>query len=220
MLKHDRALVLKTSRYGDQSMIVHVFGRECGHAALFFKGSKIAQRDGRHLLQPLVPVFIQTEERSNQAMRKLTHVGLDLPLSSLATDPMKISLGFFLAEFLWKTMPQDYTNEGFFDFLRASVEVLDQEVRCANFHLWFIANVCNWYGLECEVWPTELVLSGPAVRETTVALFAQPYSEIREMKMLADVRAEVLDALLRYLRFRLNEPIPLKSLEVLQELFR
>lgn len=220
MHRTDWALVLKTSKYADHSLIVQVFGRECGNSPLFFKGNRTKTIDGRHLLQPMVPLRIQVEERSGHSMPKLQQVSLDVPLLSLTTDPVKISMSFFLAELLSKTLPQEFTSSELFDFLRAATELLDREERCANFHLWFIANLCKWYGLECDEWPKEVHSPNEKVSVTVLTLFNLPYRELREMSFTSELRHQLLDMLLRYMRFRLNEPIALKSLEILQQLFR
>ena len=105
------------------------------------RGSKLA------LFQPMFPVEFEGLESSRQQMHRFREVRTAFSLQSLPFDVRKSTMALFMAEVLYRLVRESEPNEALFDFVWGSVEALDEAADgVANFHLWFLSNLCRFLG--------------------------------------------------------------------------
>jgi DNA repair protein RecO (recombination protein O) len=69
------------------------------------------------------------------------------PIASLLTDPSKLAIALFIAEFLYHALKDEQTNTPLFDYIRSSIEWLDnRQDHYANFHLVFLIHLSRFLG--------------------------------------------------------------------------
>ena len=142
------AIVLHSIKYGDSRLIVDMFTRE--HGRLSF-GTNIPKsghaKIKKQYFQPLTLLYIEADVRQQQQVHKLKDVSMLCPIASLLTDPSKLAIALFIAEFLYHAMKDEQTNTPLFDYIRSSIEWLDnRQDHYANFHLVFLIHLSRFLG--------------------------------------------------------------------------
>lgn len=221
----DIGIVLKTARYGDHSVVAHMFCREAGHSTFFVRSFFSKKSAFRPLLQPLYILEVESLEGSGN-MRSLQAAALARPMADLASDPIKISIAFYCAELLHKTIPESYVNTEWFDFVVNALEVLEHEVAPANYALWFTARMCGWYGVlpSAEQLKEQLHLLYPhwsveRMDPFVNAVVSSDYGALRVVTMAREERNAALRTFVQFLQMHAGTSLKLQSIDVLAELF-
>ena len=138
------ALVLHTVRYGDTRLIIDMFAREQGRQSFIVsigKGGRSGMR--KQYFQPLTLLVIESDIRPLEQLQRLRNAELLCPWQSLLSEPGKLAIALFIAEFLYHALRGEQKDERLFDYVRSSLEWLDGRAdRYANFHLVFLM-VCH-----------------------------------------------------------------------------
>ena len=172
-------------------------------------------------------------------VQRLKEVVRQFPLYELSTNMTKVSLVFFISEFLSFILRESDNNELTFDYLKNSVEMLEAaEKGLANFHLAFMMGLTRFLGIYPNTEFTgeqrfffdmqygEFVANEPVHsyylnrRESTYLcdLRRMNYGNMHLFKLSRNNRNEIVDRLLDYYRLHVYNFPPLKSLEVLREI--
>ena len=160
-------------------------------------------------------------------------------LYDIGTDITKVSLTFFLSEFLSKVLRETHNNELLFDYLKQSIEVLEEtKTGLANFHLTFLLGLTRFLGIYpnlenytknsyFDMMNGEFTYAIPAhnyyLRHSESAYLSQlsriNFSNMHLYKMSRSDRNLIIDRLLTYYRLHLYDFQAIKSLDILRELF-
>ena len=151
MITKTEAIVLRTIKYGEQRLIVDMFTRQQGRMAFIVPLPKSAHAKLRKQhFQPLSLLSIEADVRQQVQLQKLRETSVLYPLSSLLSQPEKLSISLFLSEFLYYALRDEQQNEALFDYVLSSIEWLDGcESGFANFHLVFLMRLSRFLGF----WP-------------------------------------------------------------------
>lgn len=235
-----QGIVLHTSRYNDSFSIAHVFTRDFGRMAYLLPqtaGKKVKVKAS--LFSPLSVLNMEVEHLPLREIQRLKEVEREFPLYEIVTDETKISISFFLSEFLSKVLQETHENIPLFDYLKESVHVLEESHRgLGNFHLTFMFGLTRFLGIYPNLHnyrPGNYfdLLNGifvpqmPAhVHYLTQAQSAYlnvfrriNYDNMHLFRLSRNVRNILIDNLLIYYRLHTYDFPPLKSLEILRELF-
>ena len=151
---------------------------------------------------------------------------------------IKVSIAFFLAEFLLSMLRESDRNEEAYTYIRQSIELLEAaEKGVANFHLAFMMGLTKHLGIYPNVEaydrrPYFDMLSSEFVKKTPPHPHYLKPSEGRYLRQLERMtyrnmhlfrlsrgdRNLIVDYILKYYRLHLYDFPRLKSLEVLREL--
>ena len=102
MITKTEAIVLRTIKYGEQRLIVDMFTRQQGRMAFIVPLPKSAHAKLRKQhFQPLSLLSIEADVRQQVQLQKLRETSVLYPLSSLLSQPEKLSISLFLSEFLY-----------------------------------------------------------------------------------------------------------------------
>lgn len=235
-----QAIVLSVSRYSDTFSVAHVFTRDFGRVAYLLpkKGGKKSKLKPS-LFFPLSLLQLEVEHLPLREIQRLKDAERLTPLHDVCTDVVKTSVVFFVSEFLSKVLRETHENELVFDFLRNSVETLEELRRgTANFHpalmfgltrfLGIYPNLENYRNGACfDMINAEFVSVRPAhnhfldARQSAQLKLLQRmnYSNMHLFKFSRSERNALTDHLLTYYRLHVYDFSPLKSLDVLRELF-
>ena len=239
MLHKTQGIVLGTSRYNDIYSITHLFTRDFGRISYLLprthgRRSKIKTS----LFFPLSVLSLEVEHMPLRDVQRLKDAERQFPLYEINSDMTKISLAFFLSEFLSRVLRESDHNDLIFDFLKNSVETLEAADKgLANFHLAFMLGLTRYLGVYPNV---DLVgknswfdlLNGEYVgrmplhayylsREQSAFLshlHRMHYGNMHLFRLSRQNRNTIVDYLLEYYRLHIYDFPPLKSLEVLREL--
>lgn len=235
-----QGLVLYTSRYSDRFSVAHVFTRDFGRMAYLLpkNGGKKSKVKVSYFF-PLSLLNMEVEHLPLREIQRLNEVEREFPLYEICTDEAKISISFFLSEFLSKVLRETHESKPLFDYLKQSVHVLEASHRgLGNFHLAFMFGLTRFLGIfpnSDDYRPGTYfdLLNGIFVQQmpshshyltqaqsTYLSVFRRiNYSNMHLFRMSRVERNALIDYLLVYYRLHMYDFLPLKSLEVLRELF-
>lgn len=232
-------IVLGTSKYNDVYSITHVFTRDFGRVSYLLPRSGKKSNVKPSLFFPLSILNLAVEHLPLREIQRLKDAERQTPLHEVCTDMTKVSVAFFLSEFLLRVLRETQDNELLFHYLKNSVETLEQTYKgIANFHMAFMLALTRFMGfypnLEAyrigfyfDLMNGEFVAMQPLhshylnKRESAVLLNLQRmnYGNMHFFKFSRKDRNTIIDRLLTYYRLHVYDFPPLKSLDVLRELF-
>ena len=240
MIEKTLGIVLRQIKYGDTSLIVHLYTRRWGRMGIVVQGAR--SRSGKRktaLFQPLTILDLDIYHKSNRELQQVREARNAQPFIHLAADPVKSSIALFLAEILYKVLREEESNLAMFDFITDHLRLLDlAEEGVANFHLYFMIRLTRylgfypedfgdqipaWFNLESGTFQQDKPITGLSLPPgngliLNKLLHCQP-SQLGEISLNHSQRSELLEALLRYYRFHLEGFGEVRSLSVLTALF-
>ncbi|MBO4658969.1 MAG: DNA repair protein RecO [Prevotella sp.] len=240
MMTRTRAVVLRTVRYGDTSLVVDMLTGEQGRVSFMVKVSKSPRGKMRkQLFQPLNIVEIDFDYRANRSLQRLRDIHIAAPLASLHLDPYKLSIGMFLAEFLIHATRDEHESELLYRFVESSILWLDEvEQGFANFHLVFMIRLTRFVGFfpntddgESQAYfdllngcftpvpPPHAHFLMPAEAGKIGLLMRLSYKTMHLCAMSRMERNRCTEVILEFYRLHVPGFPEMKSLEVLKQLF-
>lgn len=239
MLTKTEGIVLGTFSYSDTYSITRVYTRDFGTVAYLLPKPRSRRSKVRpSLFFPLSLLRLEVEHFPLRDVQRMKEVERLVPLYSLCTDMIKVSIAFFLAEFLLSMLRESDRNEEAYTYIRQSIELLEAaEKGVANFHLAFMMGLTKHLGIYPNVEaydrrPYFDMLSSEFVKKTPPHPHYLKPSEGRYLRQLERMtyrnmhlfrlsrgdRNLIVDYILKYYRLHLYDFPRLKSLEVLREL--
>ena len=240
MLTKTQALVLRAIKYGEARMIVDMFTRS--HGRLSFLVSIPKSQKGKikkQFFQPLTLLDIESDVRPRLQLQKLTDARLWSPFTSIPFEPEKLSIGLFVAEFLYYALRAEQQNEPLFDYVVSSIQWLDsQQTSYANFHLVFLIRMSRFLGfypnLEhyeagdyFDLRESQFLAMPPVHRDFLMPeeaakvqlMMRMDYATMRLYQLSHQERNRLLDIALAYYRLHLADFPELRSVSVLRQLY-
>jgi DNA repair protein RecO (recombination protein O) len=147
MLHNLKGIVLRSTKYTDNSLIVNIYTREFGLQSYLVRGvhSRTSKVKSNYFRGLMLLDFIATKTESSRLERINEITGAFSFASKF--DPAKSAIAFFLNEVLSKTIREEESNPGLFNFLVNVLELLSlKESNCANFHLTFLLKYTQYLG--------------------------------------------------------------------------
>ncbi len=240
MIVSTPAVVLHITKYNDQSNIVHFFTETLGRISCAVKLSRSRKASLKpQLFQPLTLLEITVETRASKTIHFIREARILTPYSRIPFDPIRGTIGLYLAEFLDKILRGEEENRPLFAYLIHSFQWLDCAQRgIANFHLVFLMRLSMFLGIypntedyrsgdyfdmrnSCFVnrMPGHPNFLKPEEAERFGVLMRMRYETMHLFPFERGQRIYCLELLTEYYRLHVSDFPPLKSTEVLQEVF-
>jgi len=239
MNKKSRGIVLRTVKYGDNRLIVDLLMRDGGRVTVAVKaGSGAKSRQRRQLFQPLSILSMEYRFAPHQQIATVSEVEIAEVYGSLPFDGIKMSIAFFLAEFLLSATRDQHTDTNLYDFVERSLLWLDASERgVSNFHLMFMMHLTrflgfmpdesSWHeGALFDMREGRFCMSVPLHRDflnadeasKMLTLLRMSVQNIHLFHMTRAERNRVTDLILQFYHIHLPAFHELKSLAILREL--
>lgn len=231
-----RAVVLRTVKYSDTSVVLRAYTERFGLRAYIVRiGGKGASRLAA--LQPLSRVELVAPEAGEHGMRTVRDLRVDRPYTRVQREPRRGILLLFAQEVLDRTLREEAADPQMYDFVRETLESLDTDPDTAHQPLRMLVGLAKRLGFFPGL-PEEgedrfdlregYFFHGDAPHEfcmepASAALFARLI--MQEEGILpeggphgssAAVRRRTMDDLLLYFRFHVEGFGELRSLDVLR----
>lgn len=234
-----RCIVLRTVKFGDNKLIIDFLTREEGRQSAVWKITTSAKsRIRRQIFQPLTILDIDITRSPRQQMAQLSDARLAMPYTSIPFEGTKLSISFFLAEFLHYATRGTHTDCFFYDFVEQSLIWLDNAQRgIANFHLMFMIRLSHFLGFQpdmstyhkgalfdlregvfCSSAPLHRDFLSPSDAEQMQTLMRMSPSNLHLFPLSHNERNRIIDFIIIYYRLHLPEFGEIKSLDVLRAL--
>lgn len=242
MLASTQAIVLRSIKYGETSLIVTMFTRVFGVQAYLVQGIRVASAKGRSsragLLQPATLLDLVAYRSPGQHLQRLREFAPAHLYTSLQSEVVKNSIALFSVELLLRLIPEQAEHPELFDAAFDYFKKLDSlpASAVANFPLYFIILCSRALGYELAGQYTKdtpylnlreggFTADAPVVRpfvadEEAAALArvlaAQQMEDLAAIEMNAGMRFRLIDWYLEFLHQHTQHLGPIKSLGVLQ----
>lgn len=240
MFHKTEGIVLSCATYNDKFSIVHVFTKEFGTVSYLLPRSKSKHSKIKtSLFFPLSVLNLEVEHLPLREIQRLKEAERQFPLYEICTNPSKISISFFLSDFLTKVLRESEGNHYLFHYLKQSITVLENLSRgLGNYHIAFLLGMTGYMGIApkldnyhkssyFDLMSGEFVGTHPfhshflnkSQSQYLLMLKKINFRNMHLFKLSRTDRNIIIDNMLVYYRLHIYDFPTLKSLEVLRELF-
>ena len=240
MLYKTRAIVLYHVNYSDSYTIVHVQTEMFGPVSyLMAKVKGKTTRVPKSLFHPLSIVELEVEHQNLREIQRLKEARAYIPLLSILNNPVKSTIGIFLAELIAKVATDAQSDQRLFDFILESIRILEMlEKNYANFHLVFMIGLSRFLGFYPDntgyrsgmyfdmrsggfalYKPDHVHFLNPDESQVFFNLLRMNYENMALFTFSRHQRKDIILRILEYYRIHLNRMFEIKSLEILHEVF-
>jgi DNA repair protein RecO (recombination protein O) len=240
MITGSKAIVLHQVNYSETSIIATFYTEAFGRQSYIINGirnTKSKQKTG--VIQPLFLLEIEAYYKSGREIQRLKEFRLDYIYQSLTYDVVKRSITLFLSEVLFKILRNEESDTELFQFIHQSLILYDElKQGTANFHLWFLANLLGYLGLqpqnnysETYRWfdmkngrflitkPIHPTTPDPDYSRLLSMLFSYRLEDINLIALNGIQRTHLLEYLLEYYSIHFERMGKINSIMILSELF-
>ena len=216
MVKVTELIVLHTTKFGENSLVVHSLSREYGRRGFLVRG--IGKKSVMSLFQPLSILEAEISESSRSNLYTARNLSLKHHLSGIRENMFKNSMTMFMAEVLYRTVKDGANEDGLYEWCEKNILLLDS-IRSdfSNFHIRFLLEFAIALGFSPESRDLMPFIGGhcPVVERFLNLSFA----ESMLIPLSGTVRNEIAEDLLRYIEFHTESALNVNSLKVLREIF-
>lgn len=239
MLSKRSIVVLNLVKHSDKGVVVQCYSLEHGREAFYYRGGG-KERQSFLKLHKLALLDCVVYTRKGNSMPILKEVVSSHQLLQLRTNIYKGTIAMFMCELILRCIKEEEPNERLFALICSSVKILDiMESGTANFHLYFMVNLCMALGYTPNSLRTDAneqfyipfgrfeeyssALPGlwfsPAESNLLDKLLHCKVNEIDDIKCGRDLRLGFAKKMIQYISYHLGTEIEIKSLDVLHEVF-
>ncbi len=240
MLLKDQAIVLRTHKYGESSLIVELYTQGKGVRKYIINGVRSAKgRTKANLLQVMTLLDIVAYERDDKDLNRLKELRPTYIYQSIPFDIRKGTVGLFMIEVARKAIKEKEENIPLFNFLSSSFRLLDvTHESITHFHLVFLIELSAYLGFQpagcySEETPVFDLLEGefvgfsPDHGHSLTGNLAISFDQLlnhtvidsHEIKLERELRKRLLEQLVFYYQLHLDGLGVIHSHQILKDVF-
>jgi DNA repair protein RecO (recombination protein O) len=234
MKRVQTGVLLKKINYSETSLILHFYTLEEGFKPFLFQGGK--KKKG-NILHPLSIVEIESYQRPDSELGKISSISPQPVLQSIPVHPIKGGLAFFLTELIAQCLKSSDSDQRMFHFLIDEIKWLDGAEEIANYPIWFLLKFADLLGFSpyileentiyFDLEEGELTRFEPKghvfVQDETISvleeLLGKQKLEFLKLKIHKSIRKQLISNLIDYYKQHISNFKTPKSLEVMQTVF-
>lgn len=227
-------ILLKKLNYSETSLILHFYTLEEGFKPFLFQGGK--KKKG-NILHPLSIVEIESYQRPDSDLGKITSISPQPVLQSIPIHPVKGGLAFFLTELIAQCLKSSDSDQRMFRFLIEEIKWLDDTNEITNYPIWFLLKLADLLGFSPHILEEEPIYFDLEEGEFTrykpkghvfiedetipvlVELLNKQKSEFMMHKIHKITRKQLINNLVDFYKQHISNFKTPKSLEVMQTVF-
>ena len=215
MTVNTELIVLHTTKFGENSIVVHTLSREYGRRSFLVRGA------GKRLMSLFLPLNIleaDVQESTKSTLFTARNLTARHPLLGIRSNVFKNSMTMFMSEVLYRVIKEGAAEQGLYEWCERNILLLDAvQHDFSNFHLRFLLELTVALGFSPESRDLQ-----PFVGDhyPTVERFMQTsFAESMLIPLNGTVRNEIAEEILRYIEFHTESSVNINSLKVLRDLF-
>lgn len=215
MTQNTELIVLHTTKFGENSIVVHTLSREYGRRSFLVRGA------GKRLMSLFLPLNIleaDVQESTKSTLFTARNLTARHPLLGIRSNVFKNSMTMFMSEVLYRVIKEGAAEQGLYEWCERNILLLDAvQNDFSNFHLRFLLELTVALGFSPESRDLQ-----PFVGDhyPTVERFMQTsFAESMLIPLNGTVRNEIAEEILRYIEFHTESSVNINSLKVLRDLF-
>lgn len=215
MVTSTEIIVLHTTKFGENSLVVHTLSRDYGRRSFFIRGAGKKQMS---LFLPLNILEADIQESNKTTLFTARNLSARYPLTGIRNSLYKNSMTMFMSEVLFRVLKEGVNEAGLYEWCEKSILLLDAiQTDFSNFHIRFLLELTVALGFSPEA--RDL---GPFVGEhypIAERFMKESFAESMLIPLSGKVRNELAEEILRYVEYHTESSVNINSLKVLHELF-
>ena len=215
MIQNTELIVLHTTKFGENSLVVHTLSRDYGRRSFFVRG---AGKKQMALFLPLNILEADIQESARTNLFTARNLSARYALAGIRNSLYKNSMTMFMSEVLFRVLKEGGNEPGLYEWCERSILLLDA-IRndFSNFHIRFLLELTVALGFSPEA--KDL---GPFVGDhypVVERFMKETFAGSMLIPLSGKVRNELAEEILRYIEFHTDSAVNVNSLKVLHELF-
>ena len=216
MTSDTELIVLHTTKFGENSLVVHTLSRDYGRRSFLVKGT--GKKSMMSLFLPLNVLEADILETNKSTLFTARSLAAKHPLLGIRNNMFKNSMTMFMSEVLYRVVKDGAYEQGLFEWCEKDILLLDAiQTDFSNFHIRFLLELTVALGFSPEA--QDLI---PFVGEhypVVEKFMTLPFAESMLIPLNGAVRNEIAEEILRYIEYHTESSVNVNSLKVLRELF-
>ena len=149
MIEKTRGVVLHTLKHSDSGIISHIFTEDYGRLSFMARGVHNRKASTRSVyFQPLQMLDIEMYYKENRDIQNIKEIASSYIFTSVPFDIKRNSIALFIAEILYRSLPEREADKALFNYITESIIYLDNcKGSISNFHLGFIVGFARFLGI-------------------------------------------------------------------------
>lgn len=216
MTRNTELIVLHTTKFGENSIVVHTLSRDYGRRSFLVRG--VGKKSGMSLFLPLTLLECDVVESSKSTLYTVRNMVARHPLMGIRNNLYKNSMTMFMSEVLFRVLKEGVYEQGLYEWCERSILVLEaMQTDFSNFHIRFLLELAVQLGFSPDASGLAPFVGDlcPLVERFISGSFA----ESMLIPLNGQVRNEIAEDLLRYIEFHTESAVNVNSLKVLREIF-
>lgn len=241
MIVTTKGIVLSYVKYGESSIISHIFTDKYGRQSYAVNGVRKRKNNGKNIfMQPLSLVELEVSYNPKKEIQHIKDFKNTPVFSRIPFDPIRSSIAYFIAEIIYKSLKlEDKPTEELFNFINNSIMIFDEDIEgIYNFHLFFIfhltkllgfypdmenANNNSFFDMEnsgfCLIKPQHSYFFDNEELKILKQLHLLNIENINNLKITGQQRSGFIKKMIQYYNFNIPGFNKVKSFEVLKQIF-
>ena len=216
MTQNTELIVLHTTKFGENSLVVHTLSKDYGRRSFLVKGA--GKKSMMSLFLPLNVLEADILETNKSTLFTARHLTAKHPLLGIRNNMFKNSMTMFMSEVLYRVVKDGAYEQGLFEWCEKDILLLDAiQTDFSNFHIRFLLELTVALGFSPE--SQDLM---PFVGEHYPAVekfMSLPFADSMLIPLNGAARNEIAEEILRYIEYHTESSVNVNSLKVLRELF-
>ena len=242
VLHKTKAIVLRTVKYGETSLIISAYTELYGLQSYIVQGVRTSSKKGgakANFFQPGAILELIVYHHDLKNLQRIKEFRWSFLYTELFADVIKNSVMLYMMELLQKCVKQPENNPDLFCFVEEALMELDKasDTVTANFPLYFSLHLTNFFGFQMNIedagthavfdlqegsfvdtHPQHVYyIDGQAAQLMSEVLKAMQPHELTEVPMNYLQRRQLLEAIETFYMLHMPEFSKMKTLQVLQE---
>lgn len=216
MVKVTELIILHTTKFGENSLVIHTLSRDYGRRSFLIRS--VGKKAAMTLFQPLSIIEADILESSKSTLYTAKNLSLKHHLSGIRGNMFKNSMTMFMSEVLYRTVKDGSNEDGLYEWAEKNILLLDAlGSDFSNFHIRFLLEFAIALGFSPEARDlTPFTGCHTAIVERFIS---EPFADTMLIPLSGQTRNEIAEDILRYIEFHTDSTLSINSLKVLRELF-
>jgi len=148
MLQKTSGVILKTTKYSENSLIVKIYTQQFGLQSYIINGVRNKKSKNRiSVFQPLSIVDLEVINSEKKTLQRITEINLQHSFSDIPFNIIKSSISIFVNEMLYRSIKEEHPDDDLYDFIIYALKILDgTNENCSNFPIVFVLELSKFLG--------------------------------------------------------------------------
>ena len=216
MTQSTELIVLHTTKFGENSLVVHTLSRDYGRRSFLVKGA--GKKSAMSLFLPLNVLEAEILETNKSTLFTARNLTAKHPLLGIRNSMFKNSMTMFMSEVLYRVVKDGAYEQGLFEWCEKDILLLDAiQTDFSNFHIRFLLELTVALGFSPE---SQDLMPFVGDHYPVVEKFMTlPFADSMLIPLNGAARNEIAEQILRYIEYHTESSVNVNSLKVLRELF-